>query len=185
LTTETTVEESFIRRLTEVDLLASLAGELGVKLRLRGSVAKNLLKARKPLVDSENHITASLFDFVPPLADIDLFIDKPDFIPALRGLISRHIPLSGFFRWEFSSQVEFNWFSDRANLRILDEPEFHLHPEEPTKWDRLLRELKPRVERLMRKGFDAEWAMRDLFYIAYQHPVLLRSPAVTTRLPQP
>ena len=45
-----------------------------------------------------------------PLADIDLFIDKPEYIPALRGLISKHIPLSGFFRWEYSSEIEIDWF---------------------------------------------------------------------------
>ena len=66
----------------------------------------------------------------------------------------------------------------RANLKILNEPEFHLQPDDSKIWDKLPREADARVERNLGEGFNAEWAMRDLFYIAYQHRSLLSSTAV-------
>ena len=177
--------------LLEFDLLSSFSSQQDMDLVIRGSLVTALVESHQKLDTARSEHAdigverLSLFDYVPPLADIDIRVQEPDTIPILRSFIRGCVPLSGFFRWEFSSPQEIQWYKVHANLEIQNEPEIVLRRKNNECQVEIVDpQNAPTIRWIPSNGFKSEWAMRDLFYVAYRYASLLRSPSAAKLVAQ-
>jgi len=108
----------FWERIPELSAIAVIAADVGSPLRMRGSTARALRQLAK-----DGRPIDSLFDSVPPLADIDLVAPSRPSARELHDRILREFGESRFFHTEIKTEADVARYEGLANVQISGEPE--------------------------------------------------------------
>lgn len=114
-------------RLPEIELLAQIAAHLQVSFSIGGSVARAAIAgvAVGALADD-----ASLFDFVPVLSSIDLYVELTTEGDRILALVRAHLPTSRFFSWEVQTGDKKEGGRKRPFLKVDHDPLLQFVPTE-------------------------------------------------------
>jgi hypothetical protein len=165
------MKDAFLKALPDLKLLGRLTLMAGPELRIRGSLAARLAAASEDeaMVGSGSW---SMFDFARPFTDIDLVVaPKGRTAAVLQGLIEKHLPLSRFFRFEFSHYDEQEWYRKHSNLHVKGETEIRFTQDGTPEFRKETAEIEISLNRPDR--FNRVGALRDLVYVAQRYPDVL------------
>jgi hypothetical protein len=111
----------FWRTKRELSILAQIASELGVTIKLRGSVVQQLLAAA-----ARKDETPTLFAHVPAFADIDLVTNTAADAERVADASRLEVADSGFFHWEIRTPADLERYRGLANIELSGQPEIEL-----------------------------------------------------------
>jgi len=108
----------FWRAKRELSTLARIASELGVTIRLRGSVTQQLLAGA-----ARKDETPTLFAHVLPFADVDLITNTAADTERVAEAIKLEVADSRFFHWEIRTPEDLARYRGLANIELSGQPE--------------------------------------------------------------
>jgi hypothetical protein len=192
--------KEFLKGLPELELLSQIAHHLKTELRLRGSLARNVVDVELLMSGGSAEVDAravSLFDFVPAFSDIDLVVCSDLVAREAMALIRAHLPHSRFFHWDVRTPADLDRYRGLAYIALTGQPEiafgkdakaaaikciatdnavpaFAFEVEVDQKLSETSRPTPAIRWNAARAGFSATAdALIDLFYLARQYPDLL------------